>query len=56
MLLPSGDETSMTVGELIEELSKLERSKPVQMEGCDCMGSLKSVTDYGHYVTLERPS
>lgn len=33
----------LTVGQLIEELSKFDKSLPVWTEGCDCYGEAASV-------------
>jgi len=35
---------TLTVKELIEQLSKLDQDLPVWLEGCDCLGRAGSVT------------
>lgn len=47
----------LTVGQLIEELSKFDKSLPVWTEGCDCHGEAASVrAQHGGTVLIERPT
>jgi len=39
----------LTVGELIEELSKHDKNLPVMTEGCDCYGEADHVSTFERY-------
>jgi hypothetical protein len=45
---------TMTVGELIKELSKYDKNMAVLTEGCDCWGNVSSLMILEEGILLER--
>ena len=53
-MIKSSQGDTMTVGELIEALSKLDKNLPVTTEGCDCFGAAVKVSVIDNEVLIER--